>query len=604
MGEALVVIASPYFFTPMKTAFMLLATSFAALAAPQEIEAELGDFLKTTKVKGASMLWISEGQTSAWQYGYSDAKGASHVDGATRFRAGSVSKLATAVIALRASEAGKLSLDDAVEKWLPGILDGPKEWRENVTLAQLLEHTAGLPGSTYAEYAADTPDLSPTDYVLRNSPFKLRWEPGIHYSYANSGATILGAVLEKAYGLSFDEIASKEVFVPLGMTSSDFSNTTENLSACFDGNGNEILTLWEMPVRPAGSLVSTPQDLEKLMRMLLARGKLPDGTDFLSPASVLRMEAAATSIAAKNGAAAGAYGLGNFGFVQNSVLFRGHWGRTDGFQTNFGYLPAKNSGFILMVNGADRAASHGLRKILAEALTGDTPAIKPAPLAKLTPPPTGLYVNFSHDMPMRTWLFALLEAKRIRANNNGLVISSIYPGSSAKNWTEVAPNLYQADGVPVPTSTFHSSGGKNFWIDGESHVRRSAVLVYGEISILLLASFAAMLSCLFCPWIMIRHRTAARRVPAAALLVSGISLLAFAFLFREYGLMGTGSDLGKISAASIGLLAANILLPLGSAIALFMRRSPISLRLLSVPLLAASILLAIHGWIPLITFSP
>jgi CubicO group peptidase (beta-lactamase class C family) len=590
------VIASP-FFTNMKTFLPLLLASQLVQATPPEIGNALEDFLKTTKVRGASVLWIKYGETSTWQYGNANAKGDVPITVETRFRAGSLSKLATAVIALRAEEAGKLSLDDRLDKWLPGILSAPYDWKEKVTLAQLLEHTAGLSGSTYAEYATNAPGLSPTEYVRRNSPFKLRWEPGMHYSYANSGATILGAVLEKAYSLSFDEIASKELFVPLGMSQSDFSNQAVNLSACFDAEGKEIPTLWEMPVRPAGSLVSTPQDLGKLMRVLLARGKLPDGSEFLSPASVARMETAATSIAAKHGATAGAYGLGNFGFVQDGIVFRGHWGRTDGFQTNFGYNPDQNCGFILMVNSADRGATHGLRKILRQALVTSKPDIKAQPVGNLSPPPEGIYVNYSHDMPMRAWLFALLETKRISASNKGITSTPLIAGGATQAWTEVAANLYQADCVPVATGTFHNANGKQFWVDGESFVRRNYVLVYGEIGLLLLAAIAALLSPFAAVWHVRSHR-----IPAIALLASGASMIALPSLFWFSGLTGMGNELGKISPASLGLLVASVLLPVGAVIAVFKPRSPRALRLIAVPLLAVSLLLTIRGWMPLITF--
>lgn len=585
------------------TLVLLLPLLHPVSAGDLTLKDQLREILSESKVVGASIAWTKNNKQHSLHYGFSNSLTQKQTNLETRFRAGSVSKLATALITLRAQEQGLLSLNDPIEKHLPNILEGPKTWRNSVTIASLLEHTSGLAGSSYREYSSDRAGLSPSDYISLHQPFPLRWEPHFHYSYSNPGYTIVGAILEKTYDLTFDEIAEQQLFAPLQMHSSSFENTypLKHLSQTYDSSGKQIHQLWEMPVRPAGALVSTSADLLRLTEMLIHRGKGPNNTTFLPTSSLHRMEHAETSLAARNGATTGAYALGNFGFTVQNKIFRGHWGRTDGFQTNLGYLHDENTGFVILLNTADRAVANPLRRVIVDYLTKNTTETPPQPTTTKTKPIPGTYVNFSHDMPMRSWLFGLLEAKRITPTPSGIAIRSLYlPHSPSQSWTEVSPNLYQAQGTPVPTGTFASQPEATYWVDGESFIRRHTALVYAEAAIIATALLSAACGTTLLPALLLLRKKP-KKSTIALFLASSATLL-LVWLFWTHGLAGTGRALGKLTFVSATLLIASLTIPIASLTSITLSSGSKPNLILSIPLLLFSIQLLSHQWLPLVTF--
>lgn len=579
---------------------LFLCCGYAVASAPAD---EIRKILSASSIRGAAISII---QTSAEPelINYGD-DGHIPVSASTRFRAGSISKLVTSCLVLRMEQAGYLKITDPVNQLWPGLMEDP-----TTRVEHLLEHTSGLAGSSYAEYAEQSPGASPRKYVEQKRPFPTNWRPGTHFSYANDGHTIAAAIIEKLSSTDFDTLIRREVFQPLGMEDSTFRQDGP-LSLSYQANGTSEIGRWEMPFRPSGALVTTAGDLAKLMRMLLAEGALPDGSVFLPQAAIQRMHHAETSLAAAHGIQEGAYGLGNFTFVAAGHPFRGHWGRTEGFQSIFGYLPGNGSGFALLVNTDDRQTVFQLREAIAAHLTQDLPPAG-APATSLHAPPfpvEGIYTNASQVMPMRQWLFALSNAKRIRLHGNELMISSLLPGAATTRWKTTSSNRYQAESLPIPTGTFSIESGKIFWIDGESYVRESPWHVYPRIILLgcgLTAAFAGALIAAgrFIPGL-------SRRISASPALrlagISGIMFTLMAILFFHYGLGGPdeAAILGKAGVESFVLLLASILAPLAAlaAMALGLRHGKRRTLFLSVPLVLLGMFLAVNGWCPLITFA-
>lgn len=561
-----------------------------------ESSGSLEGILEESSIRGAVV--------ARFQGGATEVSGLGEAQADSRLRAGSVSKLMTALLVLRAEQAGVLSLDDTVESLWSGLIEGG----EAVTLAMLLEHTSGLSGSTYAEYAAEADGMPPSEFARQGMPFKLRWQPGNHYSYSNSGITLEAALVEKAWGADFDELMQREVFDPLGMKDTDFSTGDgSDVLPSWSADGTSPMPRWEMTVRPAGSLVTTAGDLGKVLEMLIRRGKMFDGRVFLSEDRVVRMERGETSVAGRAGVAA--YGLGNFGFVEADRIWRGHWGRTEGYQTAFGYLPEAGRGFVVMVDTADRRGMGAIRSQLAQKLSADLdpPSLESASGSNAKALP-GWYANASHDMPMRGWLFALLEARRIELEPSGLRVSPLIPATGAQRWTEVGENRYRVDGVPVASGTFSEVDGRDYWIDGESFVRRSAFSLWFELGVMLVGLLVAML---LIPVLLFQNLRAAMKKterPGVELwMVTGGGLCLFALMagFMRWGLFGSGGELGVISVKSVLLVIFSILGPGLAVIGTLMafRNKRWVPAVMGCLLLAWSLQLMIRGWIPLVTWS-
>jgi CubicO group peptidase (beta-lactamase class C family) len=129
----------------------------------------------------------------------------------TQYRIGSITKTFTAVQVLRLRDEGALDLADPLGKHLPGTP------ADEVTLAQLLSHTAGLPAETPGPWWERTPgDLRPSPGDLLAEPAR-RHPPGRRFHYSNPGFALLGALVARLRGAPWADALRAEVLEPLGM---------------------------------------------------------------------------------------------------------------------------------------------------------------------------------------------------------------------------------------------------------------------------------------------------------------------------------------------------------------------------------------------------
>ena len=186
---------------------------------------------------------------------------------AMRYSIGSISKQFTAAAMLMLAEEGKLSLDDPVSKYVPGLTEG-----DQVTIRELLSHTSGYQ------------DFWPQDYVppLMLKPITadqimdmwarkpLDFQPGTKWQYSNTNYVIAGAIVEKVSGMPLLEFLSQRVFTPLGMKS--VADTDANKLPPTDPSGYFRYALGPLHPAPkegrgwmfaAGELAMTAEDLAK-----------------------------------------------------------------------------------------------------------------------------------------------------------------------------------------------------------------------------------------------------------------------------------------------------------------------------------------------------
>lgn len=140
----------------------------------------------------------------------------------TRFNVGSITKTFTAVAVLQLAERGALSLDDPLERFVPGVPDA--ESARRITVRQLLTHTAGL-GDHVAAMARDPfrtryRTVERMAELVRGVP--PLFEPGARWRYSNSGFLLLGMVVQKASGEDYYDYVRRHVFAPAGMGDTDF----------------------------------------------------------------------------------------------------------------------------------------------------------------------------------------------------------------------------------------------------------------------------------------------------------------------------------------------------------------------------------------------
>jgi len=288
-----------------------LLTAPVGESAPPTRGAKLDGILKSivsaTSSPGAVLL--VQTPTSTWQKatGLSSIKPRQAMKPSGRFRVGSVTKVFTAAVVLRLVEAGTLSLDDSVERWLPARVPGGAG--SAITIRQLLSHTSGL-----------------ADLQYGGDPFGVDGPPG-PFRYANWNFNLLGEIVAAATSSTFGAELTRLVLGPLQLASTQLLAPTEAPTNVVRGYSPgkpryDFTAVWRDP-GPAAALISTATSLARFERALFT-GKV------VSRRIVGQMQ---TPGPVRGFVTAGydAYGLGLMRYPSKCGAAWGHRGRIPGY---------------------------------------------------------------------------------------------------------------------------------------------------------------------------------------------------------------------------------------------------------------------------------
>ncbi|MGA5312581.1 serine hydrolase domain-containing protein [Streptomyces pseudogriseolus] len=194
-----------------------------------------------------------------------------------RFRAGSTTKVVTAAVVLQLVAEKRVALDAPVTRYLPDLL--PPSFTEPPTVRHLLTYTSGLRpgaslGSTTEEmYAHRFETLTPEEVVAASVAQGPAYTPGERQTYGNIHYTVLGMLIEKVTGDTYEHQAAVRIFRPLGMRHTGFPcgpdprvHGPHNRAYADIGGRTTDVTAWNMSDRwAAGDMISTTADLERLV---------------------------------------------------------------------------------------------------------------------------------------------------------------------------------------------------------------------------------------------------------------------------------------------------------------------------------------------------
>jgi len=344
----------------------------------------LDEVLEASPIPGAQIVLIEDGEVSlSYTYGVSNREAETPVTPNTVFRAGSISKSFVGVALMMAVEDGLLSLDMAVADAAPDVaFINPWEDTDPLTLAHVMEHTAGFYDISLQEFLMSDPDITIAQGLAINPRNRIsRWRPGTYQSYANSGPPIAARALELVRGQDFDTILRQAVLRPLGMRVSDLQLTRaveRRISNSYTESLEEPVPYFHILMRPSGALNTTALELSHFVRMLIGRGEV-DGVRLLSPESVNRIERSETLEAVQYYRLDAAYGLGNGPVYHDSLVFRGHGGSIDAFNATYAYSPELRDGYVIMLNGEGGGTAQTLTETLANFILRDFVPDLPAP---------------------------------------------------------------------------------------------------------------------------------------------------------------------------------------------------------------------------------
>jgi len=216
----------------------------------------------------------------------------------TKFNVGSLAKTFTAVAITQLAEQGRLTFADALSQHLP---DYPRPVADTITIHHLLTHTAGLGNYFNAKFEAARAKLrAVSDFIPLFIDDPLAFAPGDRWLYSNAGYILLGAVIERGSGQSYEDYVRDHIFTPAAMVNTGFFEmdrsipnlalgyTTNGLNDQYDpGPRRNNLFMHVVKGGPAGGAFSTAPDLLNFSQALQGHRLLsPEMTETLMQGKV------------------------------------------------------------------------------------------------------------------------------------------------------------------------------------------------------------------------------------------------------------------------------------------------------------------------------
>ncbi|MFB7881706.1 serine hydrolase domain-containing protein [Brevundimonas diminuta] len=331
-----------------------------------QVEAALFAAVPDAKGPGAVVL-IARGENvlSVTAQGVADVAWSIPLAPSQTFAIASVTKIFTAAAVVRLAEEGRLSLDDTLSTYVPEFGD-----TSGITIRELLSHTAGVSDrAILSEGPAGflRQDISLADLVTQIATQPSDFKHGRQQRYSNAGYILLGAVLEKVTGKTWDAAIRDLVIAPAGLRETGYAPVSTIIPGRVAGYTNdtadrtlanaEYISL-SVPAS-AGGMVSTAGDLHRWMRALV-NGEIVSTENFrLMTTPVIPVE----------GPSASPYGLGFYVWNIRGEAVIGHTGQINGFTSMLAYLPREDATIVVLANndGFD-AQTFGRR--LAAIMTG------------------------------------------------------------------------------------------------------------------------------------------------------------------------------------------------------------------------------------------
>lgn len=328
------------------------------------IDAIAGEAISSGKSVGLSIGVERKGEIIlARGYGLAEVENEVPATEHTVYRLGSITKQFTAVAILQLVEQGKLGLQDELTKFLP---DYPTQGHE-ITIHHLLTHTSGIKSYTdlrekFLKHMRN--DFTHEELIAMFSSEPFNFAPGEKFAYCNSGYYLLGVIIEKISGKTYEDYLKEHVFKPASLTETYYLSERPIVKHRAQGYGHDKGKLvndeWLSMDNPfaAGSLGSTVADMLKWQRALNADKLISHESheNMMTPATL-------------NNGEKTKYGYGLFIAEFGGTKKIEHGGGINGFQTELAYYPEHDVTIVVLAN-TEGAAPNVIEQKIAKKVMG------------------------------------------------------------------------------------------------------------------------------------------------------------------------------------------------------------------------------------------
>lgn len=317
----------------------------AVTVTREQVDALVKPLIDGHWCQGMVVSVVGPDAAPVYAYGTAD-KPMVKLDGRTVFEIGSITKAFTGILLAEMVGRGEVALNDPAEKYLPAGTKLPKWENEPITLLHLSTHTSGLPRMPN-NFRPANPANPYADYTVQNmldflAAHKLARKPGEKSDYSNLGTGLLGHVLARRAGKTYEELLLQRVCKPLGLEETRITLTAsqrERLAAGHTSDGGTAGN-WDLPTfAGAGALRSTVDDMIRFVRANIEPPKGPLG-DALRLSHEKRFPVDGNTT----------MGLGWHRNERDGIVW--HNGQTGGYHSFAAAIPGRRCGVVVLSNTA------------------------------------------------------------------------------------------------------------------------------------------------------------------------------------------------------------------------------------------------------------
>lgn len=212
------------YFVKLLFLFLLILGSITSVRADW-----IDNFVKETmmkrKIPGLSLAVVKDGKViKAKGYGFANLELQVPATKDTVYEIGSNSKQFASEAMMLLVEDGKIALDNSVNKYLPA--NAPQRWQK-ITIRDLLNHTSGLKDWTEIKEFSYRREYTAEEFIELIKPFPLLFEPKSDWRYSNTNLPLIGVIVEKTSGRSFEDFVVERIFKPLNLPTLRFKHQEE-----------------------------------------------------------------------------------------------------------------------------------------------------------------------------------------------------------------------------------------------------------------------------------------------------------------------------------------------------------------------------------------
>ncbi len=322
---------------------------------------------------------ITDDNETKWIGSFGTSDGVNQMKNDNRFSICSISKLFTSVAIMQLVDAGKISINDPIKKYLPWFnISNSFDNSNNITIKSILTHSSGLPRESNHPYwsGPEFPFPSKQDVINELGNQKMLYPSSKYYQYSNLGLSLLGYVVEVVSGVPYSEYINNEILIPLSMmdtktfmSKDDYGNS---LSIGFsslmrNGKREKVKFFNANGIEAAAGFTSTVHDIAKFARWQM---KLYDGSEkhILMPETIKEMHKThwfdkLTEVK---------YGLGFGVYDFDDEFWVGHGGSCPGYRSQLHINPDKKIAYSVMINSSGTSPTKyvkGIHEILSKVET-------------------------------------------------------------------------------------------------------------------------------------------------------------------------------------------------------------------------------------------